>query len=70
MHNTKLKAYTHNNNILLATTNTLEIERLALKRLRMGNYEREREWGWAMKTLLVMSALRIGRGGRESVGGG
>ena len=42
MHDTKLKACTHNNNILLATTNTLEIGRLTLKRLRMGNDERER----------------------------
>jgi hypothetical protein len=56
MHNTKLKAYTHNNNILLATTNTLETERLTLERLRMGNDERERERGWAMMTFSAMSA--------------
>ena len=45
MHNTKLKAYTHNNNILLATINTLETKRLTFKRLRMGDDEREREGG-------------------------
>jgi len=46
MHNTKLKAYTHNNNILLATINTLETKRLTFKRLRMGDDEREREREW------------------------
>ena len=41
MHNTKLKAYTCNNNIPLITTNTLETEGHTLKRLRMGDDERE-----------------------------
>jgi hypothetical protein len=61
MHNTKLKAYTHNNNILLATINTLETKRLTFKRLRMGDDERERERGGVTTfRIIIATEMKMG----------
>jgi hypothetical protein len=60
MHNTKLKAYTHNNNILLATINTLETKRLIFKRLRMGDDEREREGGVTTFRIIIATEMKMG----------